>query len=108
MENFFLKTGKLLAKATYEEKKLIILKGSQAKMEISSSFPKTQKEIRDELVNSGILVEQGNSFVFSRDYICNSPSQASNLITGTSSNGLITWKDKIGKTLQWHIRKEEE
>ncbi len=108
MEKFFIQTGKLLAEATYQSKKLTILKGSQGKIEISSSFPKTQIDIRDELVSSGTLVEQGNAFVFSRDYICNSPSQASNLITGTSSNGLITWKDKIGKTLQWHIRKEEE
>jgi predicted type IV restriction endonuclease len=107
MEKFFLQTGKLLAEATYEAKKLTIIKGSQAKLEISASFPKTQRELRDELINMGILKETGNVFVFTRDYICNSPSQASNLITGTSSNGMIIWKDNSGKTLQWHMRQEE-
>jgi hypothetical protein len=55
MKKFFSQTGKLLAEATYKAKKLTIIKGSQAKLKISASFPRTQTELRDELINMSIL-----------------------------------------------------
>ncbi len=105
MEKFFIKTTKLKAEAIYDGDKLIIQKGSQAKSDLSTSFPRSQRELRESLIDSGILKVDGACLIFTKNYICNSPSQASNLITGTSSNGLIVWKDINSKTLQSHLRK---
>ena len=41
-------------------------------------------------VTDGILVE---------DYIFSSPSAASSVVCGTSSNGKTDWKDEFGKTI---------
>ena len=103
-EKLFIKTTKLSAEALYQDDKIVIQKGSQAKLDTSASFPRTQKESRDNLIDSGVLKENNGCLVFTKNYLCNSPSQASNLITGTSSNGMILWKDKNGKTLHSLLR----
>jgi len=82
----------------------VIQIGSQAKLDTSASFPRTQKESRENLIDSGVLKENNGCLVFTKSYSCSSPSQASNLITGTSSNGMILWKNDKGKTLQSLLR----
>lgn len=106
-KKYLIQTSKLKAEAIYDDGKMIIQKGSQAKLDISASFPRGQRESRESLIDSGILKEEGDCFIFTKDFICNSPSQASNLITGTSSNGLLIWKNKDGKALGWIMKQEE-
>ena len=108
MNKLYIKTNRLLAEGLYEDGKLTIVKGSQASKEVASSLPESQLQKRDELISDGILTDKGQYLVFNSNYTCSSPSQASNLITGTSSNGLMVWKDETGNTLKSLLRNAEK
>ena len=107
MEKYYLKTSKLLAVAVYNEGKMIIQKGSLACKELNSSFPSAMVEIRNDLIEKGILKNERGVLIFNDDFICTSPSQASTLINGSSSNGLLAWKDNSGRTLKSKLRELE-
>lgn len=102
----FLKTMTVSAEGIFSDGKFIVLKGSKAKKELATSFPKTQIEKREELISSGVLIDDGKCLLFSENYTCKSPSEASNLVIGTSSNGPLSWKDSFGKTLKSRMREE--
>jgi Domain of unknown function (DUF4357) len=57
-------------------------------------------ELRVDLLKSGVLVLEGNKLRFTQDYTFNSPSLASSVVLGRSSNGRTDWKDTTGKTLK--------
>jgi hypothetical protein len=57
-------------------------------------------ELRADLLKSGVLVPDANKFRFTQDYTFNSPSLASSIVLGRSSNGRTDWKDASGKTLK--------
>lgn len=42
---------------------------------------------------------EGDFYVFQRDVLFKSPSGASDVIAGASTNGWMLWKTKAGKTL---------
>lgn len=74
---------------------LKVLKGSKLSTEISSApkfgGKKSISKVRDGVIENGILKE---------DIQFKSPSTAANFVTGSSCNGLISWKDKDGKKLK--------
>jgi hypothetical protein len=57
-------------------------------------------EVRADLLNSGVLVPEGDMLRFTQDYTFNSPSLASSVVFGRSSNGRTVWKDAEGRTLK--------
>jgi hypothetical protein len=57
-------------------------------------------ELREELLNNGVLVPTGSMLRFTQDYTFTSPSLASAVVLGRPSNGRIDWKDSNGKTLK--------
>jgi len=57
-------------------------------------------KLRADLLKSGVLVSEGDKFRFTQDYTFNSPSMASDVVLGRSSNGRVDWKDATGKTLK--------
>lgn len=57
-------------------------------------------ELRSDLLKSGVLVSEGDKRRFTQDYTFNSPSLASAVVLGRSSNGRTDWKDAYGKTLK--------
>jgi hypothetical protein len=78
----------------------LILKGSHAFRTETQSIPENISKARASLAEKGVLVASGETFVFSCDYECTSPSFAASLVRGGSSNGLIEWKNKAGKSLK--------
>lgn len=52
------------------------------------------------LIEYGTLVQDGDHLQFTRDAEFTSPSAAATVIHGGSANGLLSWKDKSGKTLK--------
>jgi hypothetical protein len=66
---------------------------------LKEHFPNVCK-LRADLLGSGVLVSEGNTFRFTQDYTFNSPSLASGVVLGRSSNGRIDWKDASGRTLK--------
>ena len=56
-------------------------------------FPAIYK-LRDSLISKGIMVLKKNAYVFTQDYVFNSPSAASILIMGRTSSGNADWHNK--------------
>jgi len=97
-------TGKGLEARGYEATQGFVVKaGSQAASQLAQSvinhFPGTVAK-RQSLIDLGVLVLQGNVYLFTQDYAFNSPSLASTVVLGRSSNGRTDWKDAQGRSLK--------
>ncbi len=78
----------------------LVFAGSTAVVEIGNSLTGSQRRLRDDLLNIGVLVLDGAALRFTQDYLFSSPSTAASLIEGRSANGRIEWKDQNGRTLK--------
>lgn len=80
----------------------VVKSGSLATGSPNASFQKARgmAALRDDLIKSGVLVAEGEAFRFTQDYAFSSPSAASDLVLGGSTNGRLQWKDAAGKTLK--------
>ena len=58
------------------------------------------RELRANLIQSGVLVTDSDKLRFTQDFTFNSPSLASCVVLGRSSNGRTEWKTPEGKTLK--------
>lgn len=56
------------------------------------SFQPTYKSLRAQLINSGLLVEEGDSYVFTQDVAFSSISGAAQFVSGQTVNGRTAWK----------------
>jgi len=102
--------GKGLEARGYESTQGFVVKaGSQASGQVAQSvsnhFPGTLAK-RQSLIDLGVLLQQGNVYVFTQDYAFNSPSLASTVVLGRSSNGRTDWKDAQGRSLK--VLQEDE
>jgi len=78
----------------------IIYKDSTASKKPSEAVAKKNERTFEKLLKDGYIEEQSDDlYKFIKDYICNSPSMASDLILGNSTNGWDKWKTKEGKIL---------
>lgn len=96
--------GKGLLARGYESTQGFVVKaGSQAMYEVAQSllnhFPGTLLK-RQELIDLGVLAQQGSAYVFTQDYAFSSPSLASTVVLGRSSNGRTDWRDAQGRALK--------
>lgn len=78
----------------------VVFKGSKAAATIVNSMTANFIVLRQKLIDDGVLVDKGEFFEFSDDYIFSSPSTAAVMIMGRNANGLTEWKQKDGKTLK--------
>lgn len=90
----------LVAYGNRTENGFLVYKSSQAVLQHRESAVFKQRESRELLVERGVLVEQNDSYVFSKDYEFTSPSLAGSVICGGPTNGLTAWKNKPGKALR--------
>jgi len=80
----------------------VVFQGSTAVLEerpSAENYPNSLVQ-RRQLIASGVLVEKNGVLVFTKDTEFSSPSAAAVVIHGGSTNGLIAWKTKGGKTLK--------
>jgi Domain of unknown function (DUF4357) len=82
------------------DKGYIVLKGSEAKKELSNSTTETYRSLRRKLLETKILIEEDNKLIFVEDAIFTSPSSASNMVLGRNSNGFTEWVTDNGKTFR--------
>lgn len=92
----------LLAKGHLNPNGFLVLKGSQAVLEERASTKKYPwpLNMRERLKEEGVLIENKDHLVFTRDEEFSSPSAAAAVIHGGAANGLIAWKNKNGMTLK--------
>lgn len=97
-------TGKygVNAKGYYSPREFIVLEGSKASKTDQQSLSRVPRvgEQREKLRQSGVWKDDGETFVFTQDYAFNSPSRASSVCLGRTSNGWREWKDKNGLSLR--------
>lgn len=58
------------------------------------------RELREALAKNGVLKPAAKKCVFTQDYVFASPSTASSVVLGRTSNGRVEWKSKDGKSLK--------
>lgn len=78
----------------------VVFKNSKAAATITNSMPPNFITYRQKLIDEGVLIDKGEYYEFSADYIFNSPSTAAIIVMGRSANGLTEWKTKSGKILK--------
>lgn len=93
--------GSLVAGELTEEGKIKIAKGARVRKNETKSFQThPYKKLRSELIEKGRLIEEGEEYIFSDDYVFDSPSAAAAIIKGASVSGSVEWKTKEGVTLK--------
>jgi hypothetical protein len=78
----------------------VVFKASKAAASIVNSMTPNFISLRQKLIAEGIIIDKGEFFEFSDDYIFSSPSTAAVMVMGRNANGLTEWKNKEGKTLK--------
>ncbi len=95
--------GKGVQATGYEASQgFVVRAGSQAVVAVTTSFTQMAgaSELRADLLQNGVLVEEGGVLRFTQDYVFSAPSAASDIVLGGSTNGRTSWKDANGRTLK--------
>jgi hypothetical protein len=86
------------AKGRYLDDGFIVYKGSKITNDTAPASSYVIEK-RFKLFESNIIEKNAEGIFFIRDHIFNSPSAASTVVLGRSSNGWMEWKDVDSKTL---------
>ncbi len=78
----------------------VVFKNSKAASTIVNSMTPNYISYRQKLIDERVLIDKGDCFEFSDDYIFSSPSTAAVMVMGRNANGLTEWKNKDGITLK--------
>ena len=78
----------------------VVRAGSQAVREELDAIRPHLSTLREDLKSQGILEDDGTVLRLAKPYVFNSPSTASGVLLGRSSNGRIEWKDAEGRSLK--------
>lgn len=68
--------------------------------ELAPKYADYMRELRNELIQQGVLVRDGDHYRLAQDYGFSSPSLAAGILLGNSVNGLTAWKTASGKALK--------
>jgi hypothetical protein len=97
----------LSARALRTDEGYLVLEGSEAALVASSTLSKGYSSQRDELIDKGVLAQEGDKLRFTVDAPFSSPSAAAAIIAGTPASGPVAWKDKDGKKLMEILAREQ-
>ncbi|MCK9687336.1 GIY-YIG nuclease family protein [Scleromatobacter humisilvae] len=99
-ELFFCAYAGTDATGEYTEEGFVVLKGSKGRLEMTPSRVKAGSDKRRQaLIEDGTLAIEGSFVVFQKAVLFKTPSGASDMVTGASTNGWTLWRTKGGKTL---------
>jgi len=96
----FLKVKGIDAKAHVTDEGIVVLAASQASIEAQRSLSAGAKKLREQLIQNGVLMKSSSSYVFTKNYLFKSPSQAATVIAGSETNGRKHWKTSNGVSLK--------
>ena len=94
--------GKMaLASGRMTNEGFVVYKDSTATTQFSSAVAERNSKNVEKLILNGYLEKKDNDlYIFTKDFVFNSPSAASDIILGNSTSGWKKWKTKNGKTLE--------
>ncbi len=93
------------AKGQYTDDGFIIFQGSTCKLKEVKSARTFVKNARERVIAAGVIVKKDDVYIFTKDWLFPSPSQAGVVVLGRTVNGWTMWKDARGKTLDALKRK---
>ncbi len=94
MENGVEATGRLAPEG------FIVHAGSTASATNTASLHGGYLELKETLIKTGVLVQNGAHLKFVQDHIFTTPTPAASVICGSQRSGPMTWKDKAtGQTI---------
>lgn len=94
-----LKGNGIEAEGSLVDDGFVVFKDSKVKATTVPSCHDYLINMRNELLQSGILVQDGEAYRFTEDYVFSSPSTAGGVVLGRSTNGWTKWRNVGGKTL---------
>jgi len=89
---FVIKGKGVEARAIQTDSGLLVMAGSTASKDDAESWTGS-KDLRNQLIEEGALVDNGEHLVFTRNVPFKSPSAASNVVLARQTAGPITWKE---------------
>lgn len=95
----FCKIKNLIASGKRTANGFVVYKGSQAVLKHRESAKSIRKK-REELIEKGILKQETDHLIFTKDMEFGSPSTAGGIVRGGNTNGLTHWRDSDGKKLK--------
>lgn len=100
LEYFYCKGTGVDGKGLYTSEGFVVLKDSRGKRaNVPSIIGTGEERFRQRLIDSGVMVVQGDTMVFTKDHLFGSPSMAALALRGSTSNGWKDWKNSDGVTL---------
>tara|TARA_R110001583_G_scaffold112477_1_gene261858 strand:+ start:1070 stop:2149 length:1080 start_codon:yes stop_codon:yes gene_type:complete len=78
----------------------MVTKGSTANIAQAKSLRPAIRELRQKLVDDGVLVKDGDIYSFTCEYQFKSPSAAACVIAGNPRSGMDAWRDLKGRSLK--------
>lgn len=78
----------------------LVKKGSTANIALAKSLRPAIRELRQKLLDEGVLVKKGNVYSFTHEYLFQSPSAAACVISGNPRSGMDAWRDLQGHSLK--------
>ncbi len=87
------------ARAVMTDEGLVVRRGSRVASKVTTSMPQWALDLRERLLEAGVLVDVDGGIEFVRDYLASSPSSAATIVLGRSANGRTEWRTKSGQSL---------
>lgn len=98
----------LQAKGIPTDEGFLVLKESQVKLDTAESLQGGYLQLRQELLNRGILIQENNHFKFTQDYSFKSSTAAACIVSGNHRSGPQSWKTEDNLTLaDYDVKKSE-
>ena len=99
-QHLFLKAKGISARGYEDAGGFVVQSGSQAVKDEVASIHSHLSNLRTTLLSLGLLEDDGTVYRLVQDYPFGSPSTASGVLLGRSSNGRTDWKDGDGRSLR--------
>ena len=78
----------------------VVVHGSQVVKDEVQSIHQNISNLRKDLLDQGVIVNNGQTLTFAQDQVFGSPSTAAAVILGRSANGRTEWRNRDGTTLK--------
>ena len=96
----FLEAKGITARGYEDAGKFVVRAGSQGVKDEVASIHAYLSDLRKTLLDKGIFADRDDTYELVQDYWFTSPSTASGVLLGRTSNGREEWKDHEGRTLK--------
>lgn len=97
---FFCTSAGIDGRGIYTPEGFVVLKDSVGrKANVPSIVGTSDERFRQKLIETGVMREVGETVVFTKDHLFNSPSMALVALAGRTANGWREWKDASGRSL---------